>query len=261
MQHFRITLSAFALAASTLACGQGGVTPDENTDDVRALEGTAPSSIVSVFAIDTRGRTTRTTPSDGAFRLVIDSDRPVHLFLEDAAGNLALLGFPNSSTGERQSAIPVANQTVAMGALSVGDSDADGEEDDADAEENPLGQIDSDDDGEADLDDEDDDDDGTDDAEDEDHDDSGESDDDEDLDSDDDGECDLDDDDDDNDGVDDEDDEDEADDADGDGVEDGEDEDDDNDGEDDDSDDDDDEDGVDDEDETEEEEEDDDGAL
>jgi|GEM_PF-1763186 len=214
----------------------------------RTLEARLPDAVQEFMALDTRGRTTRTTPEAGVALLELDTDTTVHLFVKDDTGLHAV--YFDDGQGGRTTSVPNYQGEVKLSTVAPCDCDDDGEDDAYEAEDSPLGQIDTDGDGAMDLDDEDDDNDGIADEDDDDDDGNGEADDDEDMDTDDDGEPDLCDDDDDNDGIADDDDDDDDgdgevdDDSDGDGLSDDEDEDDDNDGMHDDDDDDDDDDGI-----------------
>lgn len=77
---------------------------------------------------------------------------------------MKVVRFAKTSGGDPvASTIPNHEGTVQMGALSTCDCNADSVDDEQEAEESPLDQIDSDDDGESDCDDDDDDNDGVDD--------------------------------------------------------------------------------------------------
>jgi hypothetical protein len=190
----------------------------------KTLTGTAPQGAADIYAIDTQGRTAHADATSGAFSVVMEPGAPMVLFVAMDDGSIAPLTFDADAAGTRQSRIPDFTGTIDLGQLSIVDltTQRDGQGTvEAESEENPLDEIDSDDDGEADREDADDDGDGEEDGDDEDDDGDGEDDDEQDLDSDDDGSPDEADSDDDDDGVeDDEDSDDDGEDADGEDAED-----------------------------------------
>lgn len=237
MKKIVIAAAATALAA----CG----VPADPPQNERALSGVAPAGTERLLVIDAEGRAFDAAPdAAGAFRVLIDSTRPVSLFVVGNGATRVLRVAAAPGEVPSLTMLPEWNGEVSTAQLSTADANEDGIDEEVIAEENPLDSCDSDEDGTSDFEDDDDDNDGESDEADSDDDGDGSDDDDNDLDSDDDDRPDLCDEDDDNDGVSDDEDEDEAEDSDDDGIDDDEDADDDNDAEHDDDDSDDDGDGA-----------------
>ena len=209
-----------------LACGTAA-SPTPNTAE-RALTGTAPAGSNRVLVVDADGAAfSAAVGTDGSFRVAIDSLRPVSVFVV-GADTRVLRVAATAGAAPSLTSLPAWQGEVSTAQMSTCDCNEDGVDEEVEAAENPLDQIDSDDDGTANSEDDDDDNDGDNDDGDVDSDGDGHDDDDDDLDSDDDGRPDLCDDDDDNDGA--QDDDAHEGDHDDDGVADDDDQDDDNDG-------------------------------
>jgi hypothetical protein len=175
----------------------------------RALSGTAPEGASDIYAIDSQGRTSHADSATGAFTVALEPGASVILYVALADGTVAPLVFDSNRSGGRQSVIPDFEGRIELGQLTIVDrsTQRDGEgSEEANSEDNPLEDVDSDDDGESDVDDDDDDNDGQGDADDDDADGDGHDDDEADQDCDDDGSPDEADSDDDDDGVEDADD-------------------------------------------------------
>src|SRR5688572_19460664 len=126
-------LHLFALASLTTAA-LVGCAPSGG----RAIEGMAQSGTTTVLAIDSAGETFETTPAaDGTFRLeLMSTDKPVFLFVLDAAGPRAVK-FPLTRGGiPDQTRIPNSDSGVTVGVLSSCDCNDDGDEDEEEAGEN-----------------------------------------------------------------------------------------------------------------------------
>jgi hypothetical protein len=110
------------------------------------ISGVAPAGTQQVLAIDAAGQAFPTTPAaDGSFRTSITSTRPISLYVVgDVVRVLRLAGASGAAT---RTMMPNWSGEVALAQLTPCDCDHDGVDNDVGAQEDPLGQIDTDGDG------------------------------------------------------------------------------------------------------------------